>query len=111
MLTEEQRNDIERTQRVSRKIIFGEEYTHYEEMLQKIQLEKLEDRRKKRCLEFGLKALKHPQHRTMFPRNETKTNFTIRKREPFKVNKARRSYYANSTIPYIQRKMNSYFQT
>ena len=70
-------------------------------------LEKLSDRRSSRCLEFGLKSLKHSQNRRYFPQNPVlNNNIQIRDREPFKVNFARTAQYKNSAIPYIQRRLN-----
>ena len=70
-------------------------------------LEKLFDRRSSRCLEYGLKSLKHSQNSRFFPRNPSLDNqLQVRDREPFIVNFARTAQYKNSAIPDIQRRLN-----
>ena len=108
-LTVEQSNQIEAVQKLCLKIILGEGYTDYKTALEITGLDTLESRREGRCLKFGLRCLLHPIHKSMFPVNPNMQNpHTIRRREHFKVNKAKSESYRMSAIPYIQRKLNSY---
>ena len=107
-LTEQQSNRIENVQKVCLKVILGSNYIDYQSAMNICGLETLHSRREHRCLQFGLKCLLHPIHATMFPVNPQKGNMTTRKKEHFIVNKARTSSYQYSTIPYIQRKLNTY---
>ena len=59
-LTREQSCDIERVQKTSMKIILGNQYSGYTDALKLFNLQTLSSRREKRCLNSGLKALKHP---------------------------------------------------
>ena len=68
-LTKEQTYDIECVQRTALKVILGEKYEDYESALETCNLENLYDRREKRCHTFGLRSLKHPKHKLMFPYN------------------------------------------
>ena len=106
-LTVEQSYDIERVQRTALKVVLGTEYDGYENALKICDLENLHDRREKRCLTFGLRSLKHPKHKHMFPYNisDQKT----RKPGTFKVNFARTSTYQKSAVPYIQNMLNRHF--
>ena len=79
-LTKEQSDDIERVQRTALKVILGTEYTDYESSLKKCGLVTLHSRREKRCLTFGLRSLKHPKLKSMFPLNHPLQSNTIRKR-------------------------------
>ena len=104
-LTEDQSSNLEKVQKVSLKIILGEDYTTYNSALKNCGLEDLKSRREKRCLDFALKCLVHPRHAHMFPLNPNTIKST-RWKEHFAVNKARTSLYKDSTIPYLQRKLN-----
>ena len=106
-LTERQARSLERCQAVALKVILSEMFISYEAACEMTGLENLSVRRTSRCLEFGLKSLKHPQNSRFFPQNPSVDNqLQIRDREPFRVNFARTAQYKNSAIPYIQRKLN-----
>ena len=107
-LTLEQSLDIERVQKTSMKIILGDQYPGYEVALEHCKLDTLKHRREKRSLNFGLKALKHPKHKLLFPLS-TPDDHHLRQPEKFHVNFARTSTYKKSTVPYIQRLMNKHF--
>ena len=72
-------------------------------------LTRLHERRKLRALDFGPKYIKHPINRLMFPQNPSQDKNNVRDRERFKLNKARSETYKKSTIPYLQRRLNTYF--
>ena len=54
-ITKGERRDIERTQKVALKVIFGQKYTSYEHALKLTGLETLDSRRKKLSLNFAKK--------------------------------------------------------
>ena len=105
-ITQAQSYDIERVQRTALKVILGQSYTDYASALKRVGLDTLFDRREKRCLSFGLKCIKHPKHKRMFPLGETSEDVNLRVRNKFKVNFARKSTYQKSAIPYIQNMLN-----
>ena len=79
----------------------------HEAALEMTGLEKLEDRRLKRCLDFSKKCLQHPINKRMFPLNPNLNNQqSVRERERYKVNFANKNIYKNSTIPFCQRLLN-----
>ena len=106
-LTKDQSYDIERVQRTALKVILGTEYDGYENALDICDLDNLHDRREKRCLTFGLRSLKHPKHKQMFPYNTSDQK--TRKPGTFKVNFARTSTYQKSAVPYMQNMLNRHF--
>jgi hypothetical protein len=106
-LTVKQSKSLERCQAVALRVILGEMYISYEAACEMSGLEKLCDRRSSRCLEYGLKSLKHSQNSRFVPRIPSIDNqLQVRDREPYKVNFARTAQYKNSAIPYIQRRLN-----
>ena len=67
-------------------------------------------RRENRSLQFVLKSEKHPKNHTIFPLNPSLDTHNVRHMEKFKVNKARTESYKQSTIPYLQRRLNEYYE-
>ena len=110
-LTLSQTTDLERVQKTCLKIILGDNFVSYPAALEMTGLDALYTRREKRCLNFAMKALKHPVHSKLFPLNKNHNNGSIevRHREQFNVNFARTEQYRKSAIPYCQRLLNEHF--
>ena len=107
-ITSGEKNDLERTQKVALKIIFGNSYTTYRDALQSAGLETLSARRTRLCLNFAKKCIKHEKTKAMFPLNQTPVD--TRNREFFKVTNAKTERLAKSAIPYMQRLLNGHFK-
>ena len=107
-LTIENSDKLERIQKTCLKIILGEMYIDYSWALEMSGLDTLYYRRKKRCLDFSLKCVKHTRNRRLFPLNP-KPQHNIRNSEKFHVNFAKTSTYRDSTIPYCQKLLNRHF--
>ena len=101
---------LERIQKICLKVILGGDYLDYSAALELCGLQTLSERREKRCLDFTVKALKHPKNQKMFPINPN-YNKHIRGSEPFVVNFAKTETYKKSTIPYCQRLLNKNVST
>ena len=65
-LTNENAEDLERIQKNALKIILQEEYKSYENALKVLDLEKLDERREKLCLQFAKKCLGHEKMKIYF---------------------------------------------
>ena len=109
-LTVDQSQDIEHVQKVCLKVIMGDQYIGYDNALENCGLQKLSVRREQKCLQFGLKSLLHPIHKSMFPVNPQILSqpYDTRNSEHFQVNRAKSESYRKSTIPYIQRMLNEH---
>ena len=107
-LTIEQSAKLEKIQKTCLKIILGDSYVNYEATLEMCGLQTLADRRVQRCLNFALKAVKHPKNHRLFPLNPVQSEHNTREREKYEVNFARTSSYQNSTIPFCQRLLNAH---
>ena len=88
------------------KVIFKNDYQSYEKSLKILKMEKLHDRRERLSLSFAKKCLKHEKFSSMFPKNLSDTTIKIRNREKYFVNQARTERFRNSSIPFLQRKLN-----
>ena len=107
-LTESERYNLERVQKIACRIILKTEYSSYSEALEILKLERLEDRRTKLCLTFAKRCLKHPAASKMFP-SKPVTKYDTRKHEKFEVQFAKTSRLKNSAIPQLQRALNANF--
>ena len=107
-LTHQQSDKLEKIQKTCLKVIYGEEYTDYNTALSNSGLQRLSERRLKRCLDFSLKSLKHPKMNKIFPQNPNH-NERVRISEPFRVNFANTKSYQQSAVPFCQRLLNKHF--
>ena len=105
-MTDKNRNDIERVQKVAVRIILGKNFINYNEGLKKLRLQNLNDRREYSCLKFAQKCLKHDKLRNMFPKSLKISNMKKRKNEKFKVKFSKTERYRKSAIPYMVNLLN-----
>jgi hypothetical protein len=103
-ITNEERDDIERVQRVACKIILKDEYTGYNQALEILNLQSLSDRRQSLAKRFALKCVKNEKLRDLFPLNQNNTD--LRSGEKYIVKFARTSRLQKSTIPALQKILN-----
>lgn len=97
-------NQLERVQKSATKLIMGKKYDNYNDALKYLNLEKLSERRKKLCLKFAKKCVKHEKTKQLFPLNNSKKK--LRNTELFKVNFGNTDRYKKSTIPFLQNLLN-----
>ena len=105
-LTLSNRNDLERIQKSAMKVIFKNDYQSYEKSLKVLKMEKLHERRERLSLSFAKKCLKHEKFSDMFPKNVNGSVMKIRNKEKYFVNQARTERFKNSSITFLQRKLN-----
>ena len=108
-LSAEQDQKLETIQKVSLKIILGQNYTSYDEALALTSLKTLKDRRQERSLKYASKAIKHPLGKQMFPLNKQDGSQNTRKSEKFHVNFAYTERLKKSAIPTLQRLLNQHY--
>ena len=110
-LTQQQSEMLERVQKVCLRVLLNEMYVDYESALEMCSLTTLFSRRVIRSKNFCLKAIKHKKHKNMFPLSKTYTEniHNVRNPEKFTVNFASGETYKKSSIPYLQRTLNSIF--
>ena len=104
-LTEEDKQSLERVQKVAFRLILGSNYRGYEHALLDLDMDSLEERRLSLCLKFAKKCLKHPIASEMFPLNPNLDHST-RYQNKFIVQKARTDRLLYSSIPQMQRLLN-----
>ena len=105
-ITEEEKDDFERVQKVACKIILKNRYSSYEQALDILNLDTLDDRREILCLKFAKKCAKHRKTKDMFPLNPSDDKNT-REREKYLVQHATTSRLRDSTLPQLQRALNT----
>ena len=106
-LSGKNRKDLERVQKTAVRIILGNRFSSYKNGLKELNMDTLDERRKKICLKFAKNCLKNEKVKNMFPQNESKHGMTLRRRNRFKVNKLRTQRYKKSAVPYMQTLLNN----
>ena len=108
-LTNENADDLERVQKAAVRLIIGDKYENYEDGLIKANLESLKDRREGLCKKFALKCVKSDNSRVknMFPKKEVNHSMIFRNIEKYDVDFAKTGRLKDSSIPYMQRMLNS----
>jgi hypothetical protein len=104
-ITEEEKEDIERVQKVACKIILKDSYQDYNHALEYLGLESLSERRNSLCLKFAKNCLLNEQTRDMFPLNQNDED--IRDKEKYQVQHANGRRLFKSSIPQLQRALNA----
>ena len=110
---QENRNNLERVQKTALKIILKDEYHSYELALKQTNLETLNERRDRLCLNFAKKCMKNVHTKDLFPTNlnhkcnrdrlPTHAKFY---HEQYKVTFANTERFRNSPIIYMQHLLN-----
>ena len=103
-ITIEEREDLERVQRVACKIIMKDDYTDYHTALEKLKLQNLSDRRQILAKRFALKCVDSDRFCDMFPLNPN--NNESRNKEKYLVKFAKSGRLQKSSIPAMQKLLN-----
>ena len=101
-ITEEEKIDLERVQKVACKVILQGDYETYPQALDDLNLQTLSSRRETLCLKFAKKCIKHEKAKDLFP-----LNLDHRNKDKYKVQFARKDRLMYSTIPQLQRLLNA----
>ena len=107
-ITEAERQDIERVQKVTLHIILGDQYETYRNALGITNLEMLEVRRNNLCMKFAKKSEKNEKHKHWFKLNPK--TITRREQEKYKRPVARTTRLLNSPISYLTQLLNKYYK-
>ena len=103
-ITEEESSALERTQKVALRIIYRHEYISYDNALHLSKLLPLVKRREQLLKKFAFKTWKNPKTTQMIRLNVP--NRVLRKQEKFRVDNARTTRLANSTLNKIAHLLN-----
>ena len=104
--TKEEIQSIERVQKSALKLILNTSNINYKKALEKVDLESLEDRRKKLSLNFAKKCVKNESMSGLFPKTNKSHEFKLRNTEKFEVKFARTERLKKSAIPVMQKLLN-----
>ena len=108
MLTCEDKSNIERIQKIVLRIILGNQYVTYDQACNDVKLSALEQRRIDICLNFGIKCLRHPYHKTLFP-GAIENGHYIQSPAVIQQTTCRTTRYQKSPVPYISKLLDDHF--
>ena len=104
-ITNEERENLERVQRVACKIILKGDYKNYNQALSFLNLQNLSDRRQMLAGRFANKCVKSERFCDLFPLADN-TKMDTRSNDKFVVNFANTDRIRDSSIPAMQRILN-----
>merc|ERR1712208_43370 len=86
-LTEKNKKDLERVQKVAVKIIMGTKFLSYKEGLRTLNIQSLDTRRTNLCLRFAKNCLKNEKMKDLFPVKKYGLKMKIRRQKKFRTKK------------------------
>ena len=101
MLTEQERTDLSRVLKTGLRIIWGSEYTTFEDILKKSNLKDLQDVRNKIVRKFIRKSEKHSKFSEWFVPQDPSRAVTRRVRTKYKPVTCRQKSYEKTPIPVL----------
>ena len=100
ILTEQEREDVEIVLKTGLKIIWGQDYTTFHDILKKSSLKTMRQVREKIVNKFLRKTIKHSKFRKWFAEDTSaRMNTRAGNRTRFKPVPARKQFYQKSPIP------------
>ena len=105
-LTQENTEDLERTQKTFAKLVLGKNYRNYEDALIRLNLYSLSKRRTELCLKFSKSGLRNNTLRDLLQRKKKRHTMKIRKSEKHNIEFTNTDRYGRSSIPYMQTLLN-----
>ena len=105
-LTQENIEDLERTQKTFLKLVLREKYFDYEDSLLKLNLDSLKSRRKILCVKFAKSGLKHRKLDDLIVETDNNYKMKTRNKEKYVVQFANTNRLKNSSIIAMQRYLN-----
>ena len=105
-LTQENEEDLERTQKSFCKLVLKENYISYDNALFKLNMETLKERRANLQLKFAVSGIKHDKLNDLLPANIKSHDMKTRNHEQFKVDFANTERLKKSSIISMQTQLN-----
>ena len=88
------------------KIILGKNYIDYKDALTRCQLEKLQTRREKICIDFALSITENPHCNDWIPKRKA-VGMTLRNKHKYSQFKCKTNRFKQSAIPYFINLLNN----
>ena len=107
-LTQENTEDLERTQRTFCKLILKHNYQDYEHSLNILNFDSLKQRRQFLSLKFAKSGIKYDKLDDLLPTQEKSDNIQTRNQEKYKVNFAHTGRLKKSSIISMQKLSNDH---
>ena len=107
MITDENRKDLERTQKNFTKLVLQEKFTTYKSALDSLGLKSLEERRQKLTLKFAKTSLADGHFNGLIRKKNPRRGPLTRNKEYYQVTRAYTERYRKSPILYMQRLLNN----
>ena len=105
-LTQENKDDLERTQKTFAKLVLKEKYKNYEDALRTLNLDSLENRRNYLNLKFAQSGIKNENLKDLFPLNDKQHKMKTRNNDKYEVMFANTNRLKDGSIITMQKMLN-----
>ena len=103
-ISQNNKNDLEITQKSFSRLILKNQYTNYQKALLKLNQESLHDRREELSLRFTKSCLKNPKFKNLFPLNQK--SYMARKHEKYLIPHCNTERLRKSSIIQMRHQLN-----
>ena len=105
-ITQENEEDLERTQKSFARLVLGDKYSNYESALIRLDLEDLVSRRRTLMIKFAKTGIENRKLHELFPLRKTSHDMDLRYQDKYQTALARTQQFRKSSIPFMQRQLN-----
>ena len=105
-ISEENKEDLERTQKSFAKLVLGDKFIDYPSALIKLNLETLSKRRDTLMIKFAKSSIINRKLHTFFPKRTVGTEMKTQNRDTYQITRANTERFKSSSILYMQRLLN-----
>ena len=105
-LTQENKDNLERTQKGFAKLVLGSKYQDYSSAHLRLNLVTLSERRTELIAKFAKSSIDNKKLDKLFILKKPNQHMTMRKPEKYRVTKTNTERFRNSSIPFMQRLLN-----
>ena len=105
-LTQENVDDLERTQRTFAKLVLGQNFKNYDDALIKLNLLPLNQRKENLCLKFAQSSLENGTMTDLITLNDKKHIMETRHFSTYQVDSSNTARYGKSSVPFMQNLLN-----
>ena len=105
-LTQKDKKNLERVQKSALKVILKDRYKNYENALNVMKMDSLEERREKLCLKFAKACVRNEKLSDIFPRNNKQHSMEKRSKEIYCVRRAKTERMRKSAVIGMQKLLN-----
>ena len=109
-LNKKNRKNLERVLRAAVRVIMGNEFTNYKNLLKCLNLVTLKQRRELFCLKFAKNCVNSDKVKNLIPLKKSQHKMKKRKQKKFKTTRSKTKRMQKSALPFMRKLLNEEYQ-